>query len=71
MLREASACCACADSLDNFSTTAERDQQLLENASQGAKLSEHELLAIKWRWLYKTSLMNAVDIAQSVADNCK
>ncbi len=62
---------ACAGVLDSLPTRAERDQDLLERASQGVELSECELLAIRWRHLYKKSLLNAVDIAQRVMDVCK
>ena len=59
-----------AGTLGSLSTTVERDQELLEGTDHSAALSENELLAVKWRCLYKKALLNAVDIAQGVLDTC-
>ena len=43
---------------------------MLKEFGKEEKPNERVLLAIQWRYLYKSSLLNAVNVAQKVIGRC-
>ena len=62
--------CDCAGILRSLLTTHERDQEMLKELGSEEKPNERVLLAMQWRYLYKKSLVNAVDVTQKVIGRC-
>ena len=60
----------CADLLCSFPTSFDRDKEILGGSDKSGKLSECEQLAVKWRSLYKQSLLDAIEVSKMVVDSC-
>lgn len=57
--------------LDDFPTSCSEDETMLARDTTDGALNEREVLAIRWRCLYKRSLLNCIALAQAVMRNCQ
>ena len=52
-------------------TSCSEDEEMLAGDTTGGALSEREVLAIRWRRLYKQSLLNCIALARAVMCSCQ
>ena len=52
-------------------TSCSEDEYMMARNAIGLALNEREVLAIRWRCLYKRSLLKCIALAQAVMRNCQ
>ncbi len=64
--------CTChAGVLYDLPTSCSEDEEILARDIISGALSEQEVLAVRWRRLYKQSLLNCIALAQAVMYDCQ
>ncbi|CAK0784490.1 hypothetical protein CVIRNUC_007694 [Coccomyxa viridis] len=61
----------CSGVLDDLPTSCSNDEEILARDIISGALSEQEVLAVRWRRLYKQSLLNCIALAQAVMYDCQ
>ncbi len=60
----------CAGILESLPDTHGSDQEMLKGLGSEERPNERVLLAIQWRYLYRCSLLSAVNVAEKVISRC-